>query len=131
MKPRKILRRKEAMARLGCGHTKFHDDYVHREGGDENDPGTSVPRVRPLHLGPRNVGFLEHELDALIDALAKSGGHTESKAKNMKAARGAKVGTRTTVFLTDAKMPQGLEQKNEREEKQPRPLPARRGEDEN
>ena len=71
MKPRKILRRKEAMSRLGCGHTKFHSDYVYREGGDENVPGTCVPRLRPLHLGPRNVGFLEHELDTLIDALAE------------------------------------------------------------
>ena len=131
MKPRKILRPKEAWARLARGKTAFEENYRFHTPNDPFIPGTQIERLKSIRLGPRNVGFLEHEIDALIDALAESGGHTESKAKNVKAARDAKVGARTTVFLTDAKMPQGLEQKNEREEKQPRPLPARRGEDEN
>ena len=29
-----------------------------------------VKRLKPIPLGPRNKGFLESELDALIDALA-------------------------------------------------------------
>jgi predicted DNA-binding transcriptional regulator AlpA len=71
MKPRKILRPKEAMTRLGCGHTKFYNDYVYRKGGDENVPGTSVRRLHSVPLGPRNVGLLEHEIDDLIDALTE------------------------------------------------------------
>jgi hypothetical protein len=70
MKPRKIVRPKQAMANLGCGHTKFYADYVYHDGGDENVPGTTVPRLRLLRLGPRNSGVLEHEIDALIDGLA-------------------------------------------------------------
>src|SRR5262249_30578153 len=89
MKPRKILRRKEAMSRLGCGKTKFSLDYEFHDEADPNIPGADIPRVRALNLGPVNRGFLEHEIDALIDALAKAGGHSESKAKNLKAAREA------------------------------------------
>jgi hypothetical protein len=42
-----------------------------------------------------NIGFLEHELDALIDALASAGGHSQSKAKNRKAARDAETNPNT------------------------------------
>jgi hypothetical protein len=101
MKPRKILRRKEACGRLGCGRTKFIEDYEFHDAADPFVPGTQIRRVRSIRLGPVNSGFLEHELDALIDALAEAGGHIESKnAKaaardamllNTKAARDAKV----------------------------------------
>jgi hypothetical protein len=70
MKPKRIVRRKEACVRLGCGRTKFRDDYEHHDGGEPNVPGTEIPRVKAIALGPRNKGFLEHELDELIDGLA-------------------------------------------------------------
>jgi predicted DNA-binding transcriptional regulator AlpA len=57
MTPKRIIRPKEAMSRLSCGRTKFYSDYV-RTG-----------RLRLIPLGPRNVGILESELDALIDQL--------------------------------------------------------------
>jgi hypothetical protein len=104
---RKILRRKEAMSRLGCGKTKFSLDYEFHDEADPFVPGTQVPRVKSIPLGPVNIGFLESDIDALIDALASSGGHSESKAKNRKAARNAETGTR--VFLTDALLPPRLE----------------------
>jgi hypothetical protein len=107
MKPRKILRPKETWKKLACGKTKFDEDYEFHDPADPYVPGTEIPRLKPIPLGPRNKGFLEHEADALIDALAKAGGHLESKAKNAKAARN--TGQTTRVFLTDA-LPPKLEQ---------------------
>jgi predicted DNA-binding transcriptional regulator AlpA len=71
MKPKRIVRRKEACGRLGCGKTKFGEDYEFHDPADPFVPNTEIPRLKPIHLGPRNVGFLEHEIDALIDGLAK------------------------------------------------------------
>jgi predicted DNA-binding transcriptional regulator AlpA len=100
MKPKRIVRRKETCGRLGCGKTKFGEDYEFHDPADPFVPNTEIPRLKPLHLGPRNVGFVESEIDALIDALAELRNAPE-------------VGTRTThVFLTDA-MPRELEQRRE------------------
>jgi predicted DNA-binding transcriptional regulator AlpA len=101
-----ILRLKQVLNRLACGKTKFEEDYRYHTPDDPYVPGTDIPRVKPIPLGPRNVGFLEHEIDELIDALAEAGGHLESKAKNAKAAKAAKATRQTTrVFLTDALPP--------------------------
>jgi hypothetical protein len=70
VKPKQIVRPKEAHRRLGCGKTKFSEDYEHHPGGEATVPGTNIPRVKPLFLGPRNKGFIEAELDDLVDALA-------------------------------------------------------------
>jgi hypothetical protein len=80
VKPRKIVRRKEAWGRLGCGRTKFIEDYEYHSADDPFVPGTQIPRVKSIPLGPVNRGFLDHE-----------------------AARNAETGTR--VFLTDALPP--------------------------
>jgi predicted DNA-binding transcriptional regulator AlpA len=71
MKPRRILRPKPTWAKLGCGKTKFETDYRFHSDDDPFVPGTKIPRLKALALGERNVGFLEHEADALIDALAE------------------------------------------------------------
>ena len=47
MKPKRIVREPEACSRLGCRRTKFRTDY---------------------RLGPRNIGYLDAEIDELIDA---------------------------------------------------------------
>jgi predicted DNA-binding transcriptional regulator AlpA len=92
-----ILRLKQVLNRLACGKTKFEEDYRYHTADDPCVPGTDIPRVKPIPLGPRNIGFLEHEIDALIDALAELRDAPE-------------VGTRTThVFLTDA-LPPKLDQ---------------------
>lgn len=52
-----LVRPKEAMRRLGLGHSKFWQDYVR--------PG----RLRPVRLGKRSVAFPEAELDQLITEL--------------------------------------------------------------
>ena len=69
MKPKKIIRRKEACNKLGCGRTKFRDDYEYHDGGEPNVPGTDISRVKAIPLGPRNKGFLDGEIDGLIDGL--------------------------------------------------------------
>jgi hypothetical protein len=56
---------------LGCGKTKFETDYRFHSADDPFVKGTEIPRLKALPLGERNIGFLEHEADALIDALAE------------------------------------------------------------
>jgi hypothetical protein len=66
-----ILRLKQVRNRLACGKTKFEEDYRWHTAADPDVPGMpGVKRLKPIPLGERNIGFLEHELDALIDALA-------------------------------------------------------------
>jgi hypothetical protein len=96
-----ILRPKAAYAKMGCGKTKFRDDYELTDPAKPNVPGTKIKRVKAMPLGPRNVGFLEHEIDALIHALAKAGGTRVSAPRK----RAEPVGT-THVFVTDAMPPQ-------------------------
>jgi hypothetical protein len=69
--PRTLLRLKALLNRLACGKTKFEEDYRWHSDDDPYVPGTTIPRLKLLHLGERNIAGLEHELDALIDGLAK------------------------------------------------------------
>ena len=71
MKPKRIVREPEACDRLGCKRTKFRDDYRLNDPANPNVPNTPIPRLRPVPLGPRNIGFLDDELDELITALAE------------------------------------------------------------
>jgi predicted DNA-binding transcriptional regulator AlpA len=52
--PRRILRPREAWQRLGIKHTTFYSRFV------------NTGRLRLVPLGPRAVGIVEDELDALI-----------------------------------------------------------------
>jgi predicted DNA-binding transcriptional regulator AlpA len=70
MRPRTLTRLKQAYGCLGCGKTKFYQDYRLNDPAEPYVPGTTIPRLRPIHLGPRNIGFLGSEIDDLIDALA-------------------------------------------------------------
>jgi hypothetical protein len=54
---------------LPVGKTKFYDDIVYREGGDECIAGTDIPRLRLTNLSERvRVGF-EDEVNAIAEAL--------------------------------------------------------------
>jgi hypothetical protein len=72
---RRILREKGACDKLGrtsfCQRTKFRDQYRLTDPADPYVPGTEIRRIRAVPLGPRNIGFLEHEIDLLIDGLAE------------------------------------------------------------
>ena len=101
MKPRRLLRPKATYEKFGCGKTKFDEDYRFHSADDPYVTGApGVKRLKPVPLGERNIGYLEHEADALINALAKAGGHSESKAGNRR-----KAARTTQVFLTDALPP--------------------------
>ena len=67
---RAILRLKQAISRLGCRRTKFAQDYRWHSADDPYVPGTAIRRIKAIPLGLRNVGFLDNEIDELIDALA-------------------------------------------------------------
>jgi hypothetical protein len=62
---------REAWQTLGVGRTNFTDNYVYRKGAGATVPGTNVPRLRPVPLGPRAVGFFNDELQNLIEALRR------------------------------------------------------------
>jgi hypothetical protein len=70
MKARRIVREKEACDRLACRRTKYREHYRFNDPTKPFVPGTQIARLKPIPLGPRNIGFLESEIDALIDALA-------------------------------------------------------------
>jgi predicted DNA-binding transcriptional regulator AlpA len=91
MKPKRIVREPEACDHLGCKRTKFRTDYRFNDPADPNVPNTEIPRLRVVPLGPRNVGYLEHEIDELIDALAEL--------------RDAQVGTRAAIRRSSPLVP--------------------------
>jgi predicted DNA-binding transcriptional regulator AlpA len=70
MRPRKILRPKETWDKLACGRTKFLECYRLHHSNDPFVPETQIPRLKPIPLGKRALGFLEHEVDDLVEALA-------------------------------------------------------------
>ena len=57
MTVKRIIRPKEAMARLGIGHSKFYEDIKRGV----------LPK--PVRLGSRSVGIIEEELDAVVERL--------------------------------------------------------------
>ena len=67
---KQIVRNASARAILGVGKTAFHEDYVYR-GGDEFVPGTDVPRLKPVPLGIRSVGYFTDEIEALVEGLRR------------------------------------------------------------
>jgi hypothetical protein len=85
MKPKRIAREPEACNRLGCRRTKFRTDYRFNDPADPNVPGTSIARLRAVHLGVRNVGYLDGEIDELIEALAELRDTQESSPKQSSA----------------------------------------------
>jgi hypothetical protein len=88
IKPRKILRPRVTRERIARGRTAFEENIRWHSDDDPYIPGTTIPRLRPVPIGVRDIGYLEHEVDALIDALAEL--------------RDTPEGT-TRVFLTDSK----------------------------
>jgi hypothetical protein len=62
-----IVRQPVACERLGVGNTVFHAKFV----GEGFVPGTDVPRLKPVPLGLRSVGYFSDEIDALIEGLRR------------------------------------------------------------
>lgn len=57
-KPRRILSTAEVYRRLSIGRTAFHDNFL-RTG-----------RLRKIKITAKRIGFLEADIDALIEELA-------------------------------------------------------------
>ena len=55
----RILRKREVLERLGIRKTAFHDLFV------------TTGKLRPLNIGTRAVGYLESEVDALIEDMRR------------------------------------------------------------
>jgi predicted DNA-binding transcriptional regulator AlpA len=75
----RIERRRAAHTRLGVGKTTFDENYVDK-GGESYVPGTNIPRLRPVPLGARAIGFFSDEIDSLIEALRRFRDTTPSAA---------------------------------------------------
>jgi hypothetical protein len=70
--PNKQIERPEAArARVAVGKTNFDQNFVDRGDGNDTVPGTDVPRLRPVALGLRAIGFFSDEVDALIEGLRR------------------------------------------------------------
>jgi hypothetical protein len=69
----KIVRQSQLPERFGVGATKFRTDFQFHDSSDPFVPDTDPPvcRLRLFAIGARAQGALEHEVDALIEALAK------------------------------------------------------------
>ena len=73
-----LFNRKDKKGRLGVGKTKFNEDYVyHPDRPDEGEcvPGTDVPRLKPVPLGEKAIGFFDDEIDALVEGLRAERDH--------------------------------------------------------
>jgi hypothetical protein len=71
---KQLLRPRVARLRVAVGKTNFEDNFVYHGGaGQEFVPhtGDTVRRLRPVRIGVRGIAFLEDEVDALIEALAR------------------------------------------------------------
>jgi predicted DNA-binding transcriptional regulator AlpA len=51
--------------------TVAYDKFIYRPGEPENIPDTNIPKAKPVALTERAVGFIEAEIIAIIEALAK------------------------------------------------------------
>jgi predicted DNA-binding transcriptional regulator AlpA len=67
---KRIVRNKGAREMLGIGNSIFYDKYIYR-GSDEFIPGTDVPRLKPVALGDRAVGYFVDEVEAVIAGLRR------------------------------------------------------------
>jgi len=61
IKPKRILRPKEAWERLGIKRQKFYEDFV------------NTGRIKLFPLGKRAKGCLEAEVERVIDEMAAEG----------------------------------------------------------
>jgi hypothetical protein len=68
-----ILRAPAARQKIGVGKTKFDGEYVLKNEADPYVPDTNeaVRRLRPVVLGRRALGFIEDEIDVLIEELRR------------------------------------------------------------
>jgi hypothetical protein len=66
-----ILRPRQAWQRINVGKSNFHQNYVFKEGGPAYLPGTDIPRLKPVKLGPRARGFFNDEVAELIENLRR------------------------------------------------------------
>jgi predicted DNA-binding transcriptional regulator AlpA len=55
----RILRKREALDRLGVKKTCFYDLFI------------ATGRIKPVKIGTRAVGYLEDEIDELIEGLRR------------------------------------------------------------
>jgi hypothetical protein len=68
-----LYKHKGRKGRLGVGKTKFFEDFVFDPDrpDDQLIPGTDVPRLKPVALGEKAVGFLDDEVEAVIEGFRR------------------------------------------------------------
>src|ERR1700722_2560407 len=96
----KIVRSRSAYGRFGVGKTTFEENYVDRGGNNSLIPGTDIPRLRPVRLGPRAIGFFDDELDNIIEALRRMRDATPRRAPKPAINIALRRRTRTDSKLT-------------------------------
>ena len=72
---KKIKGRKPRPARKGVfdvSKSKFFADYVWRDGGEPTIPGTDVPKLRLIPLGPKARGAVSDDINRVIEGLQRT-----------------------------------------------------------
>ncbi len=65
-------KRKEArVGLLGVGKSKLHEHYLLRDPADPLIPGTDVPRLKLIYLGPKTPATTEDEVDRVVKGLQR------------------------------------------------------------
>jgi hypothetical protein len=67
--------------RLPVSKSLGFDDYTLHSEADPFIPGTEIRRLRPVPLGGRAIGFVEAEVDAVVEGLVKLRDSTPLKSK--------------------------------------------------
>jgi hypothetical protein len=92
---RTILRPKDVYGRgnkpIPVGRTKFFTDYVEHDENDKCVPGTEIPRLKPVPLGERAIGFFSDKIEELQEALSKLCAAPSAKMKLTKTALPART----------------------------------------
>jgi hypothetical protein len=71
-KPRKDgNKRKPRVGRLAVGKTKLHEDYLLHDPDDPLIPGTDVPRLSLVYLGPKTPVVTDDEVNRVIAGLQR------------------------------------------------------------
>ena len=81
----KIIRVSDIWGRgnpIPVGRNKFYTDIVWHPGGEPCLPGTDIPRLRLIKIGPRASGGFEDEVYAIVEALRSLRDATQPPSNN-------------------------------------------------
>jgi hypothetical protein len=83
-KPR-AKKRKPRVGLLGIGKSKLYEDYLLQDPSDPFIPGTDVPRLSLVYLGPNTPAVTDDEVNRVIADLQRWASRSRTKATTVPA----------------------------------------------